>query len=166
MLLLMNSARYSARIGEAHCIGVSMPYETLLVRIMEFTVRAAIAKVADESEWEHERLRRNGLAALQVSRNGKALWDNAKIFDQELAAAQRGNAAKQFRECNVLDPEFFARLDRDLGLLWRRLGYEAGSLRGDMKALFSELEHDAADRAAQARERLLADFCSVLQEMV
>jgi hypothetical protein len=161
----MCSARYSVRIGEACCIGIDMPYETLLVRVMEFTMRGAIAKSADESDWEHEQLRKHGISALQVFRNGKAVWDGVPIFNDELAEARRESAAELFQAQNELDPEFYARLDRDLRARWCLLGYRTESLRGDMKALFSELEHDATQRATDARGRLFADLVSALQEL-
>lgn len=161
----MSPARYSVRIGEAHCIGVDMPYETLLVRIMEITLRAAVARSEDESEWEQEQVRRKGLCALAVFRNGRAIWDNPQTFADELAEAQREHIQQRFQAENELDPEFYERLDADLRARWRRVGYETPSLRDDMKVLFWELERDAAERAADARKRLLADFVKELQDM-
>lgn len=161
----MCSARYSVRIGEACCIGIDLSYEVLLRRIMEFTIRAAIAKSADESDWEHELLRRHGIGALQVFRDGRAVWDSAPIFIDELAEARRERASEPFQAQNELDPEFYARLDRDLRARWCGLGYHAESLRGDMKALFSELEREATQRAANARGRFLADFMNTLQDL-
>lgn len=161
----MSPARYSVRIGEAHCIGVDMSYETLLVRIMEVTIRAAVARSEDESEWEQEEVRRKGLCALQVFRSGKALWDNPATFADELAEARREGIERRFQAENELDLEFYDRLDTDLRARWRRFGYETPSLRDDMKRLFCELERDAAERAADARKRLLADFVKQLQDM-
>lgn len=140
---LMRSVRYTVQIGEACCIGSDMPYEMLVVRLMEFIARAAIAKSADQSVREHEELRKHGIGALQV-------WYSA---------------AEPFQAPNELNSKFYARLDRDLRARWRRLGYHTESLRNDMKALFSELEQDATQMATEARERLLADFCKTLQEM-
>lgn len=142
-----------------------MAYDLMLARVMEFTMRAAIARSSDESEWEHEQLRKHGIDALQIFRNGKALWDSVPIFYDELTEARREGAAEPFEARNELDPEFYVRLDRDLRARWCRLGYHAESLRADMKALFSELEHDAKQRAAGARERLFTDFVNALQEM-
>jgi hypothetical protein len=161
----MSPARYSVRIGEAHCIGVDMAYEALLARVMEFTFRAAVARSEDESEWEQEQLRRGGLCALQLFRNDKAIWDNPQTFADELAEARREDVAGRFRAQNELDPAFYERLDCDLRARWRRFGYETPSLRDDMKVLFWQLERDAAERAADARKRLLADFAKQLQEM-
>jgi hypothetical protein len=161
----MSPARYSVRIGEAHCIGADITYQTLLARVMEFTCRAAVARSEDESEWEHEQLRRSGLGALQLFRNGKAIWDNPETFDDELAEARRAECARRFRAQNELDTAFYERFDGDLRARWRRLGYETPSLRDDMKLLFWQLERDAAERAADARKRLLAEFVKQLQEM-
>lgn len=160
----MNLPRYSARIGEAHRIGVDVPYRGLLLGLMAFTVRAAVARCADESDWEHEQLRRNGLSALQLSRDDKALWDDTQIFTEELAEARREGVGQQFQAQNELDPAFFERLDRDLRSRWGRLGYQTPSLRVDMKTLFLELERDVADRTTSARERMLAEFLQALQE--
>jgi hypothetical protein len=161
----MSPARYSVRIGEAHCIGADVCYEALLARVMEFTIRAAVARSEDESDWEHEQLRRNGLCALQLFRNDRAIWDNPLTFADELAGARRGDCAQRFEAQNELDPAFYELFDSDLRARWRRLGYETPSLRYDMKVLFSELEREAAERAADARKRLLADFVKALQEM-
>jgi hypothetical protein len=161
----MSSARYSVRIGEAHCIGADLAYEALLARVMEFTFRAAVARSEDESEWEHEQLRRSGLGALALFRNDKAIWDTPQTFADELAEARREDVERRFRAENELDTAFYERLDDDLRVRWRRLGYETPSLRDDMKALFWQLERDAAERAADARRRLLAEFVKQLQEM-
>lgn len=141
-----------------------MSYDALLARVMELTVRAAVARSADESEWEHEQLRRNGLSVLQLSRDDKALWDDSQTFAEELAEARREDDERRFQAQNVLDPDFYETFDRDLRARWRRLGYETPSLRKDMKPLFLELERDISDRAIDARERILADYLEALQE--
>lgn len=156
----MDPARYSVRIGESHCIAEGIPYDALLDRIVEFTIRAAVARSADESEWEHDELRRRGLRALQVFRDRRAVWDDRTTFETELAAARRQSIDDTFEATNELDPALFTQLDCDLRARWRRAGYEVPSLRFDMKALFAELERDAADRAADARESLLDDVLS------
>lgn len=161
---VMGSPRYSAWIGEAHCIGVGLSYDALLTKVMEFTMRAAVARSADESDWEHEELRRDGLAALELARNEKALWDNPKLFAEELAEAQREHVARRFRAQNELDPAFYDGFDRDLCTRWHRLGYKTPSLRDDMKPLFLELERDISDRATDARRRILADFITALED--
>jgi hypothetical protein len=153
----MDPARYSVRIGESHCVAEGIPYDALLDRIVEFAIRAAVARSADESEWEHDELRRKGLSALQIFRNQRAVWDDATTFESELSAARRQNAGRKFEATNELDPALLTNLDRDLRARWRRAGYEVPSLRYDMKPLFAELERDAADRAADARESLLGE---------
>lgn len=141
-----------------------MPYDALLLQVLAFTVRAAVARCADESEWEHEQLRRNGLAALQLSRDGKALWSDTQTFAEELTEACREGIGPRFQAQNELDPAFYDCLDRDLRTRWRRLGYETPSLRTDMKRLFLELERDVADRTMHAREHMLAEYLKALQE--
>lgn len=153
----MDPARYSVRIGESHCIAEGISYDALLDRIVEFTIRAAVARSADESEWEHEELRRRGLSALQVFRDGRAVWDDRSTFETELEAARSQRTGDSFEATNELDPALLAKLDHDLRARWRRAGYEVPSLRLDMKALFAELERDAGDRAAHARETLFGD---------
>jgi hypothetical protein len=153
----MKSDLYSARIGESCSIGEQKTYDDLLHGIMEFTIRAALARSIDESDWEHEELRRKGLAALQIVRNGKAVWACRESFGAELAEARREHDAR-FERSNELDPALYDRLDGDLRAYWRRAGYDTPSLAYDMKKLFAELERDAADRAAGARESLLTEL--------
>lgn len=153
----MEPPLYSVRIGESHCVAEGIPYDALLDRIVEFTIRAAVARSADEGEWEHEELRRKGLGALQIFRDRRAVWDDRTTFETELAAARHQNIGENFQAANELNPALLAGLDRDLRARFRRAGYEVPSLRRDMKPLFAELERDAADRAANARESLLGD---------
>jgi hypothetical protein len=61
-------ARYTARMEESVNIAEDVAYERLSTGILEFTVRAAIARSEDESEWEHEELRRRGLGGIQIFR--------------------------------------------------------------------------------------------------
>jgi hypothetical protein len=153
----MESALYSANIGESYPLAEKTTYDALLQRIMEFTIRAALARSVDESDWEHEELRRKGLSALQLFRNGKAVWADRDTFEEERAEAQRERDAR-FERINELDPGLYDRLDHDLRARWQRAGYDVPSLMHDMKKLFLELERDAADRAAGAREGLLNDL--------
>ncbi|MBV9700654.1 MAG: hypothetical protein JO078_11095 [Candidatus Eremiobacteraeota bacterium] len=148
---------YSARIGESICIASEVPYEALVKRIMEFTVRAAVARSTDDSDWEQDQLRRGGLATIQLFRNGKAVWSHEHDFEIELAEARRQGIAAKFLKANQIDPVIYERLERDLRIEWSRVGYHAASLANDMKKLFAELERDLADRAAEAKERLLAE---------
>jgi|SRR5579862_5387556 len=154
----MNPTRYTVRIGESHCIAEGTCYTALLDRIVEFTARAAVARSVDESEWEHEELRRKGLDALAVFRNERAIWDDPSTFETELAEARRERACTRFRSGNELDAAFYEELDRDLCARWLRAGYNVPSLRHEMKRLFTELERDAAERAAEAREGLLGEI--------
>ena len=148
---------FSARIGESCVLAERIAYDELLRRIMEFTVRAALARTVDESEWEHDELRRKGLAAIDVFRNEKAIWTDERTFSEERAAAQCSRDLR-FERFNELDPALYARINRDLRHQWRRAGYDSPCLLHDMKKLFDELERDAADRAAGARESLLVDL--------
>ncbi|HXM06249.1 MAG TPA: hypothetical protein VN936_02235, partial [Candidatus Acidoferrum sp.] len=70
-------------MSESYSIAENATYDALLGRIVEFTVRAAVARCVDENEWEHEQLRREGLNALQIYHNGKAAWDDAASFEAE-----------------------------------------------------------------------------------
>lgn len=150
----LHAAIYSVHIGESQSVGDMISYSSLLRRLMEFTVRAAIARSVDEPEWEHEELRRKGLAALQIVRNGKAVWPDRETFEKERADAAREHDPT-FERSNEFDARLYGRLDRDLRARWRRAGYSVPSLLSNMKSLFIELERDAADRAAHAREDLL-----------
>jgi hypothetical protein len=147
--------RYSASI-ESRSIAQSVPYDELLRRIMEFTIRGALARSIDESEWEHEEIRRKGLRSLQVFHNNKAVWICGETFKQERAEAERELDAR-FDERNELDPALYERLDRDLLARWRKAGYQSTSLIENMKEIFVELERDASERAAGAREGLLVE---------
>lgn len=157
----MNKALYSARVGESISVGEALAYDTLLLRIMEFTVRGAIARSMDEDEWEQEALRRNGLAALQIFRNGRAVWTDRASFNEQLSEAKRENVDRRFCDNNELDTTLYARMDRDLRNRWRAAGYETPSLLTNMKKLFAELERDLADRAAGAREHLVDEILSL-----
>jgi hypothetical protein len=152
----MSSETYSVRIGESRSIGESISYELLLLRIMEFTVRAALARSVDESEWEHELLRTEGLGALEILRNAKAIWSDRELFEGELAEARREGDSR-FEQTNELDPDLYQRLDCDLRAAWCRAGYESPSLLGEMKHLFAALESDATERASGAREGLVIE---------
>lgn len=153
----MNPDRYSVRVGESCCLGEDLSYEQLLQRIVEFTVRAAVARSIDETQWEHEELRRKGFEALQIFKNRKAIWDDDAMFQTELLEARREHVGQRFESTNELDVSFYDRLDNDLRARWRHAGYETACLRRDMKPLFKELERDAAERADKAREGLLGD---------
>jgi len=153
----VNNSLYSVRVGESHYFAEGVPYGDLLKEIMEFTIRAAVARSIDESDWEQDELRRNGLAALEIFRDGKAVWSEPQDFDAERIEACREHAESRFDELNAVDPTLYQDLDRDLRDFWRKAGYQAPCLRNEMKKLFIELEHDIADRAARARESLVGE---------
>jgi hypothetical protein len=161
-------ARYTARMEESVNIAEDVAYERLSTGILAFTVRAAIARSEDESEWEHEELRRRGLRGIQIFRNGKAIWTDRDIFEVELAEATRSKCEGRFDEMNELDPTFLEELDGNLRQRWRLAGYEVPSLLESMKALFSQLESDVRDRIADARQALtdeiLASACPDVYE--
>lgn len=138
-------------------IAERVTYDELVRRIMEFTIRGALARTIDESEWEHEELRRKGLASLHLFHNSRAVWRSAKTFEEERAEAQREHD-ERFDEINELDPALFERLDCDLRRNWQKAGYRATSLMLDMKEIFVELESEASERAAGAREDLLMEL--------
>jgi hypothetical protein len=161
--------RYTARMEESVSIVEGVPYERLSAGILEFTIRAAIARSGDESEWEYEELRRRGLGCIHIFRDGKALWTDRDAFEAELAEARRSTCADRFNASNEVDPTFLELLDRDLRERWRLAGYDVPSLTESMKPLFSELESDAKDRAAQARQafanEILASACHDLYQV-
>jgi hypothetical protein len=154
----MDLDRYSAQIGESCCIARRETYDALLTRIVEFSLRAAMARSVDEMEWEQEQLRRRGLSALQIFKNGKAVWQDLAMYDSELAEARREGIDERFQAANEADAGLYQKIDADLCARWRTLGYATPTLGHDMKRLFAELARDAADRAEEARERLLAEL--------
>jgi hypothetical protein len=148
-------------MSESYCIAEDATYDTLLRRLVEFTVRAAVARCVDENDWEHELLRREGLRALQIYHNGKAAWDDAVSFEAERAEARREHIASKFDAGNELDSDVYTNLDRDLCARWQRAGYQTPSLLHDMKHLFSAIERDASARANEARNGLLDELLRV-----
>jgi hypothetical protein len=154
----MKGLPYSVRIGESLCIADDVSYEALLRHIIEFTARAAMARSIDENDWEHEQLRRHGLSVLQIFRNGKAVWTDPQGFESELTEARRERVEQRFNDRNELDPDLYVKLDKDLRKTLCVAGYKVPSLLTNMKKLFVELERDAADHAAGAREGLVADI--------
>jgi hypothetical protein len=155
--------KYTARLdGPASVtkdtnIAEGVSYNALLRNIVECTLRAATARVADRATWEQEELRRNGLSAIHIFRNGRAVWTNPALFEKELGEAQREGIDAEFSKKNELDLEICGNLDRDLRAWWCRAGYESGSLERDMKRLFTELERDAGERAADAWECFIGE---------
>lgn len=154
----MDPPLYTARIGESHCLVTGVPYDVLVDRIMEFTVRAAVARSVEESRWEDEELRRKGLGAIQLIRDGRAIWADRASFEGELAEARVECVEDRFMVANECDPLLYERLDDDLCSRWEAAGYRTPSLRDNMKKLFTELQRDASDRAADARNGLVDEI--------
>lgn len=158
----MSTPLYTVRIGEQHCFAQAVTYDVMLRLIVERTIRAALARSIDASDWEDERLRREGLEALQVCEGTKALWSDSMPYQDELEASREIYGDESFADKNLSDPDFYKRLDRDLQRLWRAAGYKVASLRKNMKTLFLELEKEAARYAEYARESLVSDIMRVL----
>jgi hypothetical protein len=156
----MSVDRYSVRMSESYCIAEDATYDMLLTRLVEFTVRAALARCVDETDWEHELMRREGLRALQIYHNGKAAWDDAVSFEAERAEACREHIAEKFDASNELNSDVYVKLDRDLRARWLRAGYQTPSLLHDMKLLFAAIEREACARANNARNGLLRELLS------
>ena len=152
------AARYTVRVGDSRCVAENVTYDELLVRIVELTVRGAVSRSVDESEWEDEELRRRGLAALQIFRDDKAVWADPRIFQAELEAARSKHLEGRFEKNNELDPALYDRIDRDLRTRWRLAGYDIPSLRNNMKKLFVQVAKDADSRASGVRAELIDEL--------
>jgi hypothetical protein len=159
----MTSERYSAYIGTSVAIAEDVPYETLVRDIIRFTAEAAAARFADDASWEHEELRKRGLAVIEVCRNGKAVWKERENFDTELAEARRTGCDAHFIAKNQLDTDLLLHLDRDLRKLWRKAGYDSHVLIHNMKWLFSELEADLGASAARARSTFVDEIAEAVR---
>ena len=158
----MASDRYGARIAGSVAIAWDVPYDALLKNVVRFTVEAAAARSADEPRWEHEELRQRGLDALEITRNGKALWCDEEDFRLELEEARREGAGSEFETRNELDEAFCEHLDRDLIRLWQKAGYATPSLLHCMRRLFVELQDDIADSTVGARKAFVEEIvCAV-----
>ncbi len=158
----MAADRYTARIADRIVIVEDAAYADLLKSIVRFTVEGAVARSADRGAWEHDELRRNGLYAIEVARNGRAIWCDRDDFEKELAEARRERAEALFKAANELEPDFCNRLDADLRTCWRSAGYDAPSLVHEMRALFAELEADAGDRAADAQAGFVGEVVAAI----
>lgn len=150
--------RFTARIEGSVLIAQDVPYPVLVGNIVRYTVEAAVARSSDASLWQHEQLRRKGLAVIACARNAKAIWTDAAAFSLELNEARREGAVERFESTNELNPDFYVRLDVDVCERWRRAGYDVSDLTRDMRVLFAELERDAADRAADAKNDLIDEI--------
>src|SRR5215469_4938723 len=91
------SHSYAARIG-SRCIASEVPYYGLLSRIVECTVRGAIARSIGEGEWEYDLLRRDGISSLEIFRDRKAVWVDSESFMEALAEARREHLEANFKK--------------------------------------------------------------------
>jgi hypothetical protein len=156
----VRTQRFTARIGHGVSIAEDVTYDELVDRLLEYVVRAAIAKANDYSTWEEEELRREGLRGVEFVKDGRALWWDQEAFDAEKAEAKRERAHEIFRARNEFAGTFFEALDGDLREKLRRAGYATTALFTDMRELFREIAADASDRTAQAREGLVSEILS------
>jgi hypothetical protein len=159
----MTSEHYSAYIGTSVAIAEDVPYAILLRDIVRFTAEAAAARCADDARWEQEELRKKGLSALELYRDGKAVWEERRNFDSELAEARVTGCGADFVAANQLDAALLAHLDRDLRKLWRQAGYDAHALIHNMKRLFSELEADIGASSARARRAFVDEIAKAVR---
>lgn len=153
---------YSVRIAPSAHVAESVSYEQLLNDIVAYTVRAAFARTFDQHDWEQDELRRKGLRAIELFHNGRAVWYDRPSFedlrDESVLPGICSEAVATFEKCNELDPDRFARLDRDLCRRWRDSGYLVESLTLDMKGLFDEIETDLRARVDEVREELITEI--------
>jgi hypothetical protein len=154
----MRSPRFTARIGHGVSIAEDVSYDELVDRVLEFVVRAAIARANDRSTWEEEELRRQGLKGIEFARASKALWWDADAFAAEQAEAKREGASELFLSRNECGGTFFETLDADLRKRFRNAGYSTASLITEMNEIFREIAADASDRSSQANESLIAEI--------
>ncbi len=88
-------ARPRLRFRDTYCVAEDATYDELLTRLMEITARAAVACCIDEPDWEHEQLRRRGLSALDIFRNGRLFGPTARLSKR---------ASKRTRDaCDLMD---------------------------------------------------------------
>ncbi len=153
----MHIHRYTARIGSVS-IAEDVSYGELANRALEYIVRAAIAKAADDEDWEQAELRRGGLQTIEFLHDGKALWCHLETFEVESGEAEREGASEQFSAANECDAGFLKRLDRDLREKLKRAGFNAPSLITNMKALFMHVGSEASERTITARETLVGEI--------
>jgi hypothetical protein len=151
-------SRYTLRIAEGRPIAERVSYDELLKCVVEYILRASLARTIDQGEFEHEEVRCNGLTAFQISRDGKAIWADQVLFDRTLDEARRTGSAPAFEAVNELDTSLLDRIDRNLTSLWSLAGYRTPSLAHSMKLLFREIERDAMAQADNALEGFAAEL--------
>lgn len=154
-------ASYTAWIGQSACIAEDVPYDALLAKIDEFTIRAAISRTIDRHGWEQDELRRAGLMAFELFHNGKAVWRDAASYEESLREARRERVAQRFTGSNELNPALIDRLDADLQQRWRKRGFLVNSLSSDMRPLFAELEEAVRGSILGALEGLVDELLAL-----
>lgn len=154
----MKTRRYTAKIAGGITIAENVTYDELANRVLDFILRAAIALSIDSFEWEHEKLRREGLEGIDFFAGERALWLERESFDVEKESAKRAGCLTRFLATNELDIDFFTKLDGDLRERLARAGYAAEPLITDMKKIFREISDDVKDRSAQAQQALVAEI--------
>lgn len=154
----MKTRRYTAKIAGGVTIAENVTYDDLVTRVLDFVLHAAIALSIDSFEWEHEKLRREGLDAIDFFAGEKALWLERESFDVEKESAKRAGCQTRFLSKNEYDVDFFSQLDADLRERLARAGYASDPLITDMKKLFREISDDVKDRSAQAQQALLTEI--------
>lgn len=154
----MRTHRFTARIGHGVSIAEDVTYHELVDSVLEFAVRAAVARANDQSTWEEDELRRRGLMVIEFAKDGKALWWDRDAFDVEHDEAKRERAKELFCSRNEFDGTFLDTLDEDLRKRLRGVGYATASLLANMNELYREIAAEASDRSAQARESLIAEI--------
>lgn len=154
----MRTRRYTAKIAGGITIAENVTYDELANRVLGFILQAAIALSIDSFEWEHEKLRREGLESIDFFAGEKALWLERDSFDVEKESAKRAGCLTRFLATNELYIDFFSSLDADLRERLARAGYSAEPLITDMKKLFREISDDVKDRSAQAQQALVTEI--------
>lgn len=154
----MKTRRYTAKIAGGVTIAENVTYDDLATRVLDFILRAAIAVSIDSFEWEHEKLRREGLQGIDFFAGERALWFEEDNFAVEKAGAKRTGCQTRFLSKNEFDTAFLTSLDEVLRTRLARAGYASPSLIANMKKLFQEISDDVKDRSAQAQRELVAEI--------
>jgi hypothetical protein len=154
----VKTRRYTAKIAGGVTIAENVTYDDLATRVLDFILHAAIALSIDSFEWEHEKLRREGLQGIEFFVGERALWLDRESFDVEKENAKKSGYQTQFLSTNEFVDDFLTNLDSDLRERLARAGYAAPSLISDMKKLYREISDDVKDRSAQAQQALVTEI--------
>jgi hypothetical protein len=154
----VRTRRYTAKIAGGITIAENVTYDDLVTRVLDFILHAAIALSIDSFEWEHEKLRREGLQGIDFFAGEKALWLDRESFDVEKENAKKSGYQTRFLSTNEFIEKFLANLDADLRERLARAGYAASPLITDMKSLYREISDDVKDRSAQAQQALVSEI--------